>query len=83
VPENDEAPATFTPPPPITGYRNLTQAEVDLMNEGKALGVQIGQYIDRVMATPDIDGRWVAIGKTHLQQGLMAVLRGIARPTTF
>jgi hypothetical protein len=82
VPENDEAPATYTPPP-ITGYRSLTQAEVDLMNEGKALGVKIGEYIDRVTATPDIDQRWVAIGKTHMQQGLMAVLRGIARPTTF
>jgi hypothetical protein len=81
MPDTDEA-AIHTPPP-ITGYRNLTQAEVDLMNEGKALGVQIGQYIDRVSAMDGVDRRWVAIGTTHLQQGLMAVLRGIARPTTF
>jgi|SoimicmetaTmtHMA_FD_contig_31_13559703_length_941_multi_3_in_0_out_0_2 hypothetical protein len=30
-----------------------------------------------------IDQRWVSIGATQLQQGFMAVIRGIAQPTTF
>lgn len=30
-----------------------------------------------------IDHRWVSIGATHLQQGWMAVIRGIAQPSTF
>jgi len=30
-----------------------------------------------------IDQRWVSIGATHLQEGWMAVIRGIAQPTTF
>lgn len=30
-----------------------------------------------------LDQRWVAIGATDLQRGFMAVIRGIAQPTTF
>ena len=30
-----------------------------------------------------IDPRWLAIGRTHLQEGFMAVIRAIARPETF
>ncbi|MBC4892321.1 hypothetical protein H8L28_26810, partial [Klebsiella pneumoniae] len=29
------------------------------------------------------DKRWLAIGKTDLQKGFMAVIRSIAKPTTF
>ncbi len=30
-----------------------------------------------------LDQRWISIGATQLQQGWMAVIRGIAQPTTF
>jgi len=29
------------------------------------------------------DQRWISIGSTHLQEGLMALTRGIAQPTSF
>lgn len=69
----------------ITGYRDLTQAEIDLMNEGKALAEQVGEYLAKLRGIPDssIDQRWLSIGQTHLQQGFMAAIRAIARPTTF
>ena len=70
-------------PPPITGYRTLSQDEVDLMNEGKALAVQVGAFIEKLKAHRDTDKRWVAVGQTQLQQGFMAAIRGVARPTTF
>ena len=78
---------TFTQPK-ITGYRQLSEAEVALMNEGKALAEQVGAYIDRLRSHADgtpplLDQRWVSIGATQLQQGFMAVIRGIAQPTTF
>lgn len=41
--------ATYTPPP-VKGYRSLTQAEVDLMNKGKELGQQMQSYVDEVAA---------------------------------
>ncbi len=77
--------------PKITGYRQLTEAEVALMNEGKALAEQCGEYIAKLRTyvaregSPDpvLDQRWISIGATDLQRGFMAVIRGIAQPTTF
>lgn len=69
----------------VKGYRELSEAEVQLMNEAKALGEQFGTFIEKLRATqsPVLDQRWIAIGATQMQQGLMAVVRGIAQPTTF
>lgn len=71
--------------PKITGYRQLTEAEVALMNEGKALAEQVGAYVEKLRSTfsPTLDQRWISIGATDLQKGFMAVIRGIAQPTTF
>lgn len=69
--------------PKVTGYRQLTEEEVALMNEGKALAVRCGEYIAKLRATGGLDQRWVSIGATDLQTGFMAAIRGIAQPTTF
>ena len=84
--------------PKITGYRQLSETEVALMNEGKALAEQCGAYIAKLRthpaakpeqapiegyALPPLDQRWVNIGATDIQTGFMAVIRGIAQPTTF
>lgn len=67
----------------ITDYRDLSQEEIDLMNEGKALASQAGEWIEKLQATQGLDGRCIAIGKTELQTGFMWAIRGIAQPTTF
>ena len=67
----------------ISGYRDLSQKEIDLMNEGKELAEQCGAYVDKLMATESTDKRNVALGKTNLQQGFMWAIRGVAQPTTF
>lgn len=68
----------------IKGYRDLSQAEIDAMNEAKALAEQCGALIEKLKQTsPAVDLRWISIGQTQLQQGFMAVIRGIAQPTTF
>ena len=70
--------------PMITGYRQLSEADAELMNEGKALAEQCGAYIAKLRAQgAALDQRWVSIGTTDIQQGFMAVTRGIAQPTTF
>lgn len=81
--------------PKVTGYRQLTEAEVALMNEGKALAEQCGAYIAKLREHADsrggtcngsdlhLDQRWISIGATDLQRGFMSVIRGIAQPTTF
>ena len=67
----------------IKGYRELTQAEIDLMNEVKAKGVELGELVTKLMNTDGLDKRWIAIGEAHLQQGCMALVRGIAQPESF
>ena len=67
----------------IKGYRDLSQGEIDLMNEGKALAEQCGAFIARLEAMAQSDKRCVALGKTNLQQGFMWAIRGVARPETF
>lgn len=88
--------------PKIIGYRQLSPAEVALINEGKALAEQCGAYIAKLrayvpqgMSGPEggeaeackpgatLDQRWISIGATDLQRGFMAVIRGIAQPSTF
>lgn len=38
-------------PPPVSGYRALSDAEIGLMNEAKALAVQVGAFIEKVGKT--------------------------------
>ena len=70
----------------IKGYRELTQEEIDLMNTIKEKGVELEELIERIDSlTGDktADKRWLAIGKTDLQKGLMALTRSVAKPTFF
>lgn len=69
----------------IAGYRELTPEEIGLMNRIKAQGEQIGKLVSELFALGDeyADPRWVSIGQTDLQTGLMALTRAVARPTTF
>ena len=67
----------------IKGYRDLTQKEIDRMNKVKEMSNDVGKLLLEIEKMPDIDLRWLSIGKTQLQQGFMAVVRSIARPETF
>jgi len=69
----------------ITGYRDLSAAEIDAMNAVKAVGAQCGEMIEQLQASKDAtyDQRWVSIAKTDLQKGIMAAVRAIAQPNSF
>lgn len=67
----------------IQGYRDLSQEEIDIMNEGKEIAIKCGQFIEKLEAMASTDKRCVALGKTNLQQGFMWAIRGVAQPTTF
>lgn len=67
----------------IKGYRDLTQAEIDGMNAVKAEGERLGLLIEELRQNSDLDTRWIDIAETHLQQGIMAAVRSIARPESF
>lgn len=82
----------------IKGYRELTQAEIDLMNEVKETGERLRTLIakceDFDTRTPNLDdpdvrqrlgeaARWRAIARTHFQEGNMALTRSVAKPEFF
>ena len=48
----------------IKGYREFSQAEIDLMNEIKTQGATLGELVERLRANAELDQRWVAIGAT-------------------
>ena len=68
---------------PITGYRELTAEELALINSIKEKGIEIGKLVAQLEAMESTDKRWLEIGKTGLQQGMMAITRSVAQPTTF
>ena len=67
----------------ITGYRDLEQHEIDSMNKAKKLAVIVGELVEEMQGNPNLDQRWVAIAKTDLQKGFMALVRSIAKPESF
>jgi len=67
----------------IKGYRDLSQEEIDLMNEIKSKGAELGDLVQRLRDNSSLDQRWISIGATDLQTGLMALTRGVAQPTSF
>mgnify|MGYP000688655440 CR=1 FL=1 len=78
----------------ISGYRELSQEEIDLMNEVKAHGAALEATLKKIRAhlsaipgpgSTDVyeASRWVSISATHLQQGLMAATRAVAKPDFF
>lgn len=69
--------------PKITGYRQLNEIEAALINNTKEHGRLLGVLVEMLRRTDGLDQRWVSIGETHLQQGIMALVRAVAQPTTF
>lgn len=67
----------------IKGYRDLSQEEIDLMNEIKIKGAELGSVIEKLEQLESTDKRWVSIGKTDLQKGLMSLTRSVAKPDFF
>jgi len=67
----------------IAGYRELTEAEISDMNYVKNIGKEIGDVVELLRNDFDHDQRWVSLGATHFQQGLMCLTRSIAKPDFF
>lgn len=64
----------------ITGYRDLTQSEIDGMNSIKSLEADAGELFRQIGQIDGADPRLLALAKTNLQQGFMWFVRSIAKP---
>ena len=67
----------------IKGYRELDEREVAAMNHVKEVAAMVGDVVAAMEDNSALDPRWVAIGKTDLQTGFMALTRSVAKPDFF
>lgn len=65
---------------PVAGYRPQPEENVTLVNQNKIAEENILRLFDRLAEAHDIDRRWLSIGRTHIEQGFMAMNRAIFRP---
>lgn len=61
-------------------YRDLTKEEITLINDVRRAGAGLKDLVARIQEIKDADQRWVIVGKTDLQRGLMSLTRAIAKP---
>jgi hypothetical protein len=65
---------------PVQGYRSQTPATVGAVNTNKAIEEQSLRVLDVLKDNPDVDQRWLAIGRTAIESGWMAVNRSVFKP---
>lgn len=67
-------------PLPVSGYTTQIDENVQMVNLNKRDEERILRSIDLYAMNPEVDKRWLAIAKTHIEQGFMAMNRAIFKP---
>lgn len=65
---------------PVAGYQAQSQEKVDVVNTNKQAEETILRILDDLANRHGINQRWLAIGRTHIEQGFMAVNRAVFQP---
>lgn len=65
---------------PVSGYRSQSTKSVEIVNANKAVEERFLRTLDGLADHPGIDQRWLAIGRTHIEEGFMAINRSIFKP---
>lgn len=67
---------------PVAGYRAQSQEAIASVNSLKQIEEHVLRLLDEVASDAElaIDRRWYSIGRTHIEQGFMAVNRSIFKP---
>jgi hypothetical protein len=75
---------TLVPPLPVHGYTAQPQDKINLVNANKEGEELLLRGLD-VLAqhTDTIDQRWLAIARSHFEQGFMALNRSVFQPQRF
>ena len=67
-------------PLPVSGYTTQSQGAVDQVNLNKQMEEEVLVRFDAMAQWTDVDQRWLAIARTHIEQGFMAANRAIFKP---
>lgn len=65
---------------PVSGYRSQSSNNVALVNRNKEIEERVLRIFDELRENADVDQRWLAIGRTSIEQGFMAVNRAVFKP---
>lgn len=65
---------------PVAGYKPQDASTVSLVNVNKRHEEVVLRVLDGLAALPDVDKRWLAIGRTAIENGFMAINRAIFKP---
>lgn len=65
---------------PVAGYQPQSNDKVSQVNVNKRVEEQVLRILDALAADPDTDKRWLAIGRTSIENGFMAVNRSVFKP---
>lgn len=65
---------------PVAGYQPQSDVSIDLVNANKMLEEQCLRVLDHLADRPGVDKRWLAIGRTAIENGWMAVNRSVFKP---
>lgn len=64
----------------VAGYRPQSNIKVGLVNKNKEIEERVLRILDDLRNDSSLDQRWLAIGRTHIEQGFMAVNRAVFQP---
>ena len=65
---------------PVKGYSQQSDVSVLLVNNNKLVEEGVLRLLDALADLPSIDKRWLAVGRTQIEQGFMAVNRAVFKP---
>lgn len=65
---------------PVSGYRPQGTAAVNTVNRNKAVEEYVLRMLDDMGVDAAVNKRWLAIGRTSIEQGFMAVNRAVFKP---
>lgn len=66
---------------PVAGYRPQTTTAVDRVNQHKIIEERVLRIMDDLNKTGEADPRWLAIARTDLEKGFMALNRAVFQPS--
>lgn len=65
---------------PVAGYKPQNGEAVELVNRNKLVEESVLRILDELATIDAVDKRWLAVGRTQIEQGFMAVNRSIFKP---
>lgn len=65
---------------PVHGYQSQSEKNLELVNRNKCLEERTLRVLDELATLDGVDKRWLAIGRTAIENGFMAVNRAVFQP---